>query len=56
MTLDEMEQKMISEALKEHKKIFLAATALGISRAGIYRKMRKYGITRGGQSVEAKPA
>ena len=46
-SLDTIEKNAIVEALKLVKTANEAATALGISRATLYRKMRKYGISRG---------
>lgn len=45
LNLEEMEEKMIKNALKKHKgNITLAAKALGLTRASLYRRMEKFGI------------
>ena len=45
LNLEEMEEKMIKNALKKHKgNITLAAEALGLTRASLYRRMEKFGI------------
>jgi len=46
-TLQQMEEKMISEALVETKSNMVqAARQLGISRATLYRKVKQYGLDR----------
>ncbi len=46
MTLDEIEKEMVSAALIRHQgHITKTAAALGISRAALYRKLEKHGIT-----------
>ncbi len=45
MTLEEMEKAMILKALKENKNLSRVARALGISRAALYRRMEKFGIS-----------
>jgi len=46
MTLDEMEQTMIERALRLNRQnISQTAQALGLSRAALYRRMEKYGIS-----------
>ena len=43
LNLEEMEEKMIKNALKKHKgNITLAAEALGLTRASLYRRMEKF--------------
>ena len=45
LNLEEMEEKMIKNALKKHKgNITLAAEALGLTSASLYRRMEKFGI------------
>lgn len=45
-TLDEMEKQMILQALDAHKgNLSHVASALGISRAALYRRLEKYGIS-----------
>ena len=45
MTLDEIERQTILQALDYHKgNLSQVATALGISRAALYRRLEKYGI------------
>jgi len=44
-TLDELERAMIKRVLDEHKgNISRAATALGLSRAALYRRLEKFGL------------
>ena len=46
MTIEEMEQSMIRKALELHgNKISKDARLLGLSRAALYRRLEKYGIT-----------
>lgn len=46
MTLDEIERQTILQALDYHKgNLSQVATALGISRAALYRRLEKYGIS-----------
>lgn len=46
MTLDEIEQQTILQALEQHKgNLSQVAMALGISRAALYRRLEKYNIT-----------
>jgi DNA-binding NtrC family response regulator len=46
MTLDEMEKAMITKAMQHyHGNITKVAEALGLSRAALYRRFEKYGIT-----------
>lgn len=46
ITLDQMEKKMITEAIKAlESNISQVAKALGISRNTLYLKMKKYGVT-----------
>jgi DNA-binding NtrC family response regulator len=46
MTVEEMECSMITQALKHHKNnISKVARSLGLSRAALYRRMQKYGIS-----------
>jgi transcriptional regulator with PAS, ATPase and Fis domain len=46
MTLDEMEKAMIVKAMRQHdNNITKVAEALGLSRAALYRRFEKYGIT-----------
>jgi len=46
MTLDEMEKAMIIKALQQYENnITRVAEALGLSRAALYRRFEKYGIT-----------
>lgn len=46
MTLDEMEKQTIIQALDTHKgNLSHVASALGISRAALYRRLEKYGIS-----------
>ncbi|HKR63163.1 MAG TPA: sigma-54 dependent transcriptional regulator [Thermoanaerobaculia bacterium] len=46
MTLDELEKRMIEKCMKHYDgNISRVAEALGISRAALYRRMEKYGIT-----------
>lgn len=46
MTLDEVERQTILQALERHKgNLSQVATALGISRAALYRRLEKYNIT-----------
>ncbi len=45
MTLDELEKQTILQALKTHAgNLSHVATALGISRAALYRRLEKYDI------------
>ncbi|NDV60248.1 sigma-54 dependent transcriptional regulator [Bacteroides sp. 519] len=45
MTLDEIERQTIVQALERHKgNLSKVATALGVSRAALYRRLEKYGI------------
>lgn len=45
MTLDEIEKQTILQALETHKNnLSHVASALGISRAALYRRLEKYGI------------
>lgn len=45
MTLDEIERQTILQTLERHKgNLSQVATALGISRAALYRRLEKYGI------------
>ena len=45
LNLEEMEEKMISNALKKYKgNISLASEALGLTRASLYRRMEKFGL------------
>ena len=46
MTLDEIERQTILQALERHKgNLSQVATALGISRATLYRRLEKFGIS-----------
>jgi two-component system NtrC family response regulator len=46
ITLDEMEKRMIVKCMKHYDgNISRVAEALGVSRAALYRRMEKYGIT-----------
>jgi len=46
MTLDEMEKLMIEKAIKAYNRnLSKVAQALGISRAALYRRIDKYGLT-----------
>ena len=46
MTLDEMEKAMITRTMQHHQgNITRVAAALGLSRAALYRRFEKYGIT-----------
>ena len=46
MTLDEIERRTILQALERYKgNLSQVATALGISRAALYRRLEKYNIT-----------
>ncbi len=46
MTLDDMEKAMIEKAMKHHAgNISKVAEALGLSRAALYRRFEKFGIT-----------
>jgi two-component system NtrC family response regulator len=46
LTLDEMEKQTILQTLEVHKgNLSHAASALGISRAALYRRLEKYGIS-----------
>jgi two-component system, NtrC family, response regulator len=46
MTLDEMEKRMILKCMKHYEgNVSRAAEALGLSRAALYRRMEKYGIS-----------
>ncbi len=45
MTLEEMEKALILKALKENKNLSQVARVLGISRAALYRRMEKFGIS-----------
>jgi len=48
LTLDEMEKAMIENSLKVHAgNVSRVAEALGLSRAALYRRFEKYGITTG---------
>jgi DNA-binding NtrC family response regulator len=43
LTLEELEKAMIERALREHKgNVSRAASALGLSRAALYRRIEKY--------------
>jgi DNA-binding NtrC family response regulator len=45
VTLDELEAQMIKKALEFHKnKISKAASALGITRSSLYRRLEKFNI------------
>jgi DNA-binding NtrC family response regulator len=45
-TLEELERAMVERALKEHRgNISRAAQALGLSRAALYRRMEKFGLS-----------
>ena len=45
LNLEEMEEKMIANALKKYKgNISLASEALGLTRASLYRRMEKFGL------------
>ncbi|WP_250690631.1 helix-turn-helix domain-containing protein [Parabacteroides sp. ASF519] len=45
MTLDEIERRTILQALDTHEgNLSHVASALGISRAALYRRLEKYGI------------
>ena len=45
LTLDELERQTILRALETHEgNLSHVATALGISRAALYRRLEKYGI------------
>ncbi|MDR3118068.1 MAG: sigma-54 dependent transcriptional regulator [Mediterranea sp.] len=49
MTLDEIERQTIVQALERHKgNLSRVATALGISRAALYRRLEKYNIRTNG--------
>ena len=46
MTLDEIERQTIRQALEQYKgNLSQVAQALGISRAALYRRLEKHGIT-----------
>ena len=46
MTLDEIEQRMIAKCMKHYDgNVSRAAEALGLSRAALYRRLEKYGMT-----------
>lgn len=46
MTLDEMERAMIVKSLEHHRgNVSRVAESLGLSRAALYRRLEKYGIT-----------
>lgn len=46
MTIDEMERLMIANSLKQHDhNISKVANALGLSRAALYRRLEKYGLS-----------
>ena len=46
MTLDEIERQTILQALEQHKgNLSQVALSLGISRAALYRRLEKYGIS-----------
>ena len=46
MTLDEIERQTILQALERHKgNLSQVAMALGISRAALYRRLEKFGIS-----------
>jgi transcriptional regulator with PAS, ATPase and Fis domain len=48
LTLDEMEKAMIENSLRVHAgNVSRVAEALGLSRAALYRRFEKYGITTG---------
>lgn len=45
MTLDEIERAMIAKALEHHQgNITHVATALGVTRAALYRRLKKFGL------------
>lgn len=47
-TIDEMEADLIKQVLQTYNwNLTRACKVLGISRAGLYRKVSKYGIQRG---------
>ena len=49
MTLDEIERRTILQTLEQCKgNLSQAATSLGISRAALYRRLEKYGISDNG--------
>lgn len=45
--MEDVESRVINEVLKNSKTTIIAARRLGISRATLARKMKKYGIKRG---------
>lgn len=49
MTLEEIERQTISRTLKQYKgNLSQVATTLGLSRAALYRRLEKYGLTKNG--------
>ena len=45
LTLDEMEKLMIEKSLVQHRNnISSVASALGLSRAALYRRLEKHGL------------
>ena len=46
MTLEEIERQTILQTLEQHKgNLSRVAASLGISRAALYRRLEKYGIS-----------
>lgn len=48
-TLEETKKEAIQNALANNKTVLDAAKALGVSRATLYRMIKKYDIMRGGK-------
>jgi transcriptional regulator of acetoin/glycerol metabolism len=49
MTLDEMERAMIANCMRHYQgNVSRAAEALGISRAALYRRLEKHGLSQNG--------
>lgn len=46
-TLADVEKNAIIEACKKHRTASDTAAALGVSRATLYRRLKKHGINRG---------
>lgn len=45
MTLDEIERAMIDKAMRHHAgNITHVAEALGVTRAALYRRLKKFGL------------
>jgi two-component system, NtrC family, response regulator HydG len=50
----QVEMAAIRHALAQHDSVGQAATSLGVSRAGLYNKMKEYAIVFGNESISSK--